>query len=157
MLLSLPRQIGQHPEGGMISSNFGRFGPYLMHQLPDEAKPIYANLKDPSDVFEIGMNRAVELLAEKRANPRGRGRAAAKPLKELGEHPEHGGAVNVLDGRYGAYIKWDKVNATLPKDVEAADVTMEMAVALIAEKSTKKGTKKKAAPRKKTTKKAAEE
>ncbi|AAV96314.1 type I DNA topoisomerase [Ruegeria pomeroyi] len=157
VLLSLPRQIGQHPEGGMISSNFGRFGPYLMHQLPDEAKPIYANLKDPSDVFEIGMNRAVELLAEKRANPRGRGRAAAKPLKELGEHPEHGGAVNVLDGRYGAYIKWDKVNATLPKDVEAADVTMEMAVALIAEKSTKKGTKKKAAPRKKTTKKAAEE
>ncbi|MCE8522460.1 type I DNA topoisomerase [Ruegeria pomeroyi] len=153
VLLSLPRQIGQHPEGGMISSNFGRFGPYLMHQLPDEAKPVYANLKDPNDVFEIGMNRAVELLAEKRANPRGRGRAAAKPLKELGEHPEHGGAVNVLDGRYGAYVKWDKVNATLPKDVEAADVTMEMAVALIAEKSAKKGTKKKAAPRKKTTKK----
>ncbi|WP_373051313.1 type I DNA topoisomerase, partial [Thalassovita aquimarina] len=65
-LLSLPREIGQHPDGGTISSNFGRFGPYLMHQLPDEAKPVYANLKDPNDVFEIGMNRAVELLAEKR-------------------------------------------------------------------------------------------
>ena len=131
-LLSLPRQIGEHPEGGMISSNFGRFGPYVMHQLPDDAKPTYANLKDPNDVFELGMNRAVELLAEKRANP-GRGRsAAAKPLKELGEHPESGGAINVMEGRYGPYVKWEKVNATIPKDVEAADVTIEQAVEWIA-------------------------
>jgi DNA topoisomerase-1 len=137
-LLSLPREIGQHPEGGLITSNFGRFGPYVMHQLPDEAKPVYANLKDPNDVFEIGMNRAVELLAEKRANPGRRGqRAAAKPLKELGEHPENGGPVNVMDGRYGPYVKWEKVNATLPKDTDPADVTMDMAVALIAEKAAK--------------------
>ncbi|WP_171100361.1 type I DNA topoisomerase [Ruegeria sp. HKCCD7255] len=159
-LLSLPRQIGEHPEGGMISSNFGRFGPYLMHQLPDEAKPVYANLKDPNDVFEIGMNRAVELLAEKRANP-GRGRrAAAKPLKELGEHPD-GGAMQVLDGRYGPYVKWEKVNATIPKDIKPEDVTQEMAIELVNERAAKKGTKKKAAPKKKaaakkTTKKAAE-
>ena len=150
-LLSLPRQIGEHPEGGMITSNFGRFGPYVMHQLPDEAKPVYANVKDPNDVFEIGMNRAVEILAEKRANPGRRGGgAAAKPLKELGEHPESGGAVNVLDGRYGAYVKWEKVNATLPKDVKPEDVTMDMAVALIAEKAAKKGTKRKAPAKKKT-------
>ena len=150
VLLSLPREIGEHPEGGMISSNFGRFGPYVMHKLPDDAKPTYANLKDPNDVFEIGMNRAVEMLAEKRANPGGRGRAAAKPLKELGEHPEDGGPVNVMDGRYGPYVKWEKVNATIPKDVEAADVTMDMAVALIAEKAAKKKpAKKKAAPKKK--------
>ncbi len=147
-LLSLPRQIGEHPEGGMISANFGRFGPYLMHQLADEAKPVYANLKDPNDVFEIGMNRAVELLAEKRANP-GRGRsAAAKPLKELGEHPD-GGAMQVLDGRYGPYVKWEKVNATIPKDVKPEDVTQEMAVELVNERAAKKGTKKKAAPKKK--------
>ena len=147
-LLSLPRQIGEHPEGGMIASNFGRFGPYVMHQLPDDAKPTYANLKDPNDVFELGMNRAVELLAEKRANP-GRGRsAAAKPLKELGEHPESGGAINVMEGRYGPYVKWEKVNATIPKDVEAADVTIEQAVEWIAEKAAKGG-KKKAAPKKK--------
>ncbi|AXT26820.1 type I DNA topoisomerase [Ruegeria sp. AD91A] len=154
-LLSLPRQIGEHPEGGMISANFGRFGPYLMHQLPEEAKPVYANLKDPNDVFEIGMNRAVELLAEKRANP-GRGRrAAAKPLKELGEHP-NGGAMQVLDGRYGPYVKWEKVNATIPKDIKPEDVTQEMAIELVNERATKKGTKKKAAPKKKaTTKKAA--
>ena len=142
-LLSLPRIVGEHPDGGEVKSNFGRFGPYVMHQAEDEAKPVYVNLKDPADVFEIGMNRAVELLAEKRANPgRGRGRTAAKPLKELGEHPESGGPVNVMEGRYGPYVKWDKVNATLPKDVEPANVTMDMAVELIAEKAAKKGTKK---------------
>ncbi len=153
-LLSLPRQIGEHPEGGMISSNFGRFGPYIMHQMPEEAKPVYANLKDPNDVFEIGMNRAVEMLAEKRANP-GRGRrAAAKPLKELGEHPD-GGAMQVLDGRYGPYVKWEAVNATIPKDIKPEDVTQEMAVELVNERAAKKGTKKKAAPKKKAAAKKA--
>ncbi len=149
-LLSLPRQIGEHPEGGMISSNFGRFGPYIMHQLPEESKPVYVNVKDPNDVFEIGMNRAVEMLAEKRTNP-GRGRrAAAAPLKELGEHPD-GGAMQVLDGRYGPYVKWEKVNATIPKDIKPEDVTQEMAIELVNERAAKKGTKKKAAPKKKAT------
>ncbi|WP_298675341.1 type I DNA topoisomerase [uncultured Lentibacter sp.] len=153
-LLSLPRQIGEHPEGGMITTNFGRFGPYVMHQLPEDAKPTYANLKDPNDVFELGMNRAVELLAEKRANP-GRGRsAAAKPLKELGEHPEHGGAVNVMEGRYGPYVKWEKVNATLPKDTQPEELTMAQAVELIDAKAAKGG-KKKAAPKKTAAKKPA--
>ena len=153
-LLSLPRAIGMHPEGGEITSNFGRFGPYVMHQLPDEAKPVYANLKDPNDVFEIGMNRAVEMLAEKRANPGRRGSsAAAKPLREMGDHPD-GGAMNIMDGRYGPYVKWEKVNATLPKDVDPKDVTVEMAIELVNEKAAKKGTrkkttKKKAAPKKK--------
>jgi DNA topoisomerase-1 len=147
-LLSLPREVGQHPEGGMISANFGRFGPYLMHQSPDEAKPVYANLKDPNDVFEIGMNRAVELLAAKRANPGGRGRAAAKALRDLGEHPENGGPIQILEGRYGPYIKWDKVNATLPKGTEPDDVTMEMAVEAIAAKATKPGKARKTAAKK---------
>ena len=143
-LLSLPREIGAHPDGGMIKSNFGRFGPYVMHQLPEDAKPVYVNLSDPNDVFEIGMNRAVELLAEKRANPRGGrgGGAAAKPLKELGDHPERGGPVNVMPGRYGPYVKWEKVNATIPKDVDPETVTMEMAVELIAEREAKGGKKK---------------
>ncbi|MEB3421827.1 type I DNA topoisomerase [Salipiger marinus] len=143
-LLSLPRVVGDHPEGGAIAANFGRFGPYLMHQLPDEAKPVYANLKDPADVFEIGMNRAVELLAAKRANPGGRSRAAAKPLREMGDHPE-GGPIAVMEGRYGPYVKWEKVNATLPKGTEPADVTMEMALELIAAKAPAKGKKKTAA------------
>ena len=149
-LLSLPRIIGEHPDGGNVKTNFGRFGPYVMHQGPGDAKPVYVNLKDPQDVFEVGMNRAVELLAEKRSNP-GRGRsAAAKPLRELGDHPADGGPVHIMDGRYGPYVKWEKVNATLPKDVEPGNVTMEMAVALIAEKAARKGTtRKKAAPKKK--------
>ena len=142
-LLSLPREIGPHPEdGNMISANFGRFGPYVMHQAEGDAKPTYANLRDPNDVFEIGMNRAVEVLAEKRSRGAGRGRAAAEPLKALGDHPDRGGAVNVMDGRYGPYVKWEKVNATIPKDVKPENVTMEMAVALIAEREAKGGKKK---------------
>ncbi len=153
-LLTLPRPVGMHPDGGEVKANLGRFGPYIMHQLPDEAKPVYVNLKEFQEVFEIGMNRAVELLAEKRANPgRGRG-AAAKPLKELGEHPQDGGMIAVMEGRYGPYVKWEKVNATLPKDVEPDAVTMDMAVALIAEKATKKGAKKKAPAKKAPAKKA---
>src|SRR6056297_986707 len=150
-LLSLPREVGEHPDGGMIKSNFGRYGPYIMHQGPEDAKPVYANLKDPQDVFEIGMNRAVELLAAKRANPGGRGRAAAKPLRELGEHPEEGGPVQVFDGRYGPYVKWGKINATLPKDASPDEITLESAVTLIAEKAARKGggRKKKPATRKK--------
>jgi len=154
-LLSLPREIGEHPDGGMISSNFGRFGPYIMHKGPEDAKPVYANLKDPDDVFQIGMNRAVEMLAEKRANPGRRGGTAAKALKELGEHPESGGPVNVMEGRYGAYVKWEKVNATLPKDIDPKDLTMEQALALIAEKAAKKKPARKTAAKKTPAKKTA--
>ncbi|GAA6182283.1 type I DNA topoisomerase [Shimia sp. NS0008-38b] len=150
-LLTLPREIGEHPEGGMIASNLGRFGPYIMHQLPDEEKPIYANLKETLDVFEIGMNRAMEMITEKRNNP-GRGRrAAAKALRELGEHPDAGGPVNIMDGRYGPYVKWEKVNATIPKEVDVKDVTMEQAMEWIVEKAGKKPAKKKAAAKKKPT------
>ncbi len=148
-LLNLPREIGPHPEDGvMVEAGIGRYGPFVKHDR------LYANLKDVEDVFTIGMNRAVEELAKKAAS-RGAGRgAAAKPLKELGEHPESGGPVNIMDGRYGPYVKWEKVNATIPKGTEPTDVTMEMAVELIAEKASKKGkgrkapTKKKAAAKK---------
>ena len=135
MLLNLPRQIGPHPEDGeIVEAGIGRYGPFVKHGR------VYANLKDVDDVFTIGMNRAVEELAKK--NSRGASRTAVAPIKELGEHPEGGGAVNVMDGRYGPYIKFGKVNATLPKGTEPADVTMEQAVQLIAEKSAKGGKKK---------------
>ena len=159
-LLSLPREIGPHPEGGMVTSNIGRFGPYIAHQLPDEAKPVYVNLKETAEVFEIGMNRAVEMLGEKRANPGGRARGAAvKPLRELGEHPD-GGRIDVMDGRYGPYVKWEKVNVTLPEGTTPDTVTLEAAVALVNEKAAKKGggrkaaAKKPAAPKKATARKA---
>ncbi|MDE0588720.1 type I DNA topoisomerase [Halocynthiibacter sp. C4] len=151
MLLSLPREIGPHPEDGeMVESSIGRYGPYVKHGR------VYANIPDVDEVFTIGMNRAVEVLAQKAAKT-GRG-AAAKPLKELGEHPDEGGPVNVMEGRYGPYVKWAKINATIPKDVEPADVTMEQAVQWIAEKAAKKGGRKKAAKKpaaKKTTAKKA--
>ena len=140
-LLSLPRFIGNHPEDGEpIEANLGRYGPYVKHNKT------YANIKDADELFTIGMNRAVELIAQKLASRGGRG-AAAKPLKELGEHPTEGGPVNVMDGRYGPYVKWEKVNATIPKETEPQDVTMDMAVELIAAKAPAK--KKKAAPKKK--------
>ncbi len=135
MLLNLPREIGPHPEDGeMIEAGIGRYGPFVKHGRT------YANLKEVDDVFTIGMNRAVEELAKKAS--RGSARTAATPLKELGEHPTDGGLVNVMDGRYGAYVKFGKINATLPKDVKPEDVTMDMAVQLIAEKAGKGGAKK---------------
>lgn len=135
MLLNLPREIGPHPEDGeMIEAGIGRYGPFVKHGRT------YANLKEVDDVFTIGMNRAVEELAKKAS--RGSARTAATPLKELGEHPTDGGLVNVIDGRYGAYVKFGKINATLPKDVKPEDVTIDMAVQLIAEKAAKGGAKK---------------
>ncbi len=152
-LLSLPREVGLHPEDGeMIEAGIGRYGPFVKHGK------LYANLKEVDEVFTIGMNRAVEVLAQKLAS-RGAGRAAAKPLKELGDHSESGGAINVMEGRYGPYVKWEKVNATLPKGTEPGDVTLALAMELIAEKiakSGKGGAKKKAPAKKAPAKKAAQ-
>ncbi len=148
-LLSLPREVGPHPDDGEpIEAGIGRYGPFVKHGK------LYANLKEVDEVFTIGMNRAVEVLALKLAS-RGGGRTAAAPLKELGEHPESGGPMNVMDGRYGPYIKWEKVNATLPKGTEPGDVTIAMAVELIAEKAAKSGKGKKAPAKKATAKKKA--
>ncbi len=138
-LLTLPRIVGQHPEDGeVVEAAIGRFGPYVKHGA------IYANLPDVEDVFTIGMNRAVEVLAQKTVGRRG-GAAAAEPLRDLGVHPE-GGPVVVMPGKYGPYIKWGKINATLPKELAPETVTMEEAVALVAEKAGK--APKKAAARK---------
>lgn len=143
MLLSLPRMVGAHPEDSEpILAAIGRYGPYVQHLKT------YANLPTVDEVFEVGLNRAVTLIAEKRANPRGRG-GAAKVLKDLGKHPENDDPIQVLEGRYGPYVKNGKINATLPKDVEPADVTLEQAVTLVAERAAKGGKKKKAPAKKK--------
>ena len=155
-LLSLPRKVGNHPDGGDVTAAIGRFGPYVMWQMPPEegkktARKIYANMKDPEEVFIVGMNRAIELIAEKITQGGGRGQAA-EPLKELGEHPTEGGAINVMDGRYGPYVKWEKINATLPKELDPKAVKLEEAVVLVDAKAATKGKKKKApSPKKKTT------
>ena len=139
-LLALPRDVGAHPDDSeMIQAGNGRYGPYV------KWGKIYASLEAGDEVLTVGMNRAVDLLAKKAAKT-GRG-PAQKPLRELGEHPE-GGPMNVMDGRYGPYIKWGKINATIPKEQDPKEISFDDALALVAAKAS---TKKK--PRKTTKKK----
>lgn len=136
-LLALPRTVGIHPETQKsIMAGFGRYGPYVEH----DGK--YVKI-DADDVFSIGLNRAVTVIAEGNTGGKGRkfGTAAQPPIKELGDHPQQGGKVQVLAGRYGPYIKWDKVNATVPKDMAPENVTMEDALRLIAERIQNSGGK----------------
>ena len=131
-LLALPRQVGLHPEDGEpIIAGVGRFGPYVKHGRT------YASLDDGDDVLKIGLNRAVTLIAEKKANP-GRGRRfRGDPGRSLGEHPDKGGAILVKNGRYGPYVSHDGVNATLPSDVTPDTVTLEQAVGLLEARAAK--------------------
>ncbi|MDG2521803.1 type I DNA topoisomerase [Caulobacter segnis] len=146
-LLSLPREVGTHPEDGKpIIANLGRFGPYVQHD------GTYANLENADEVFEVGINRAVAVLAEKRAGG-GRGRAAAAALKELGAHPADGAPVRVLSGRFGPYIKHGSTNANVPRGSDPQELTLEVAVQLLAEREAKGGGKK---PAKKAAKPKAE-
>tara|TARA_R110002167_G_scaffold100794_4_gene262898 strand:- start:3169 stop:5823 length:2655 start_codon:yes stop_codon:yes gene_type:complete len=160
MLLSLPREIGPHPEDGItVWANIGRYGPYLKHAASTSDRGgTNANLEGIDDVWTVGMNHAVELLAAKIASRGARGKALA-PIHELGEHPQAGGPVNIYTGKYGPYVKWEKINATIPDTIEPADLTMAQAVDLIDERAMKAGKKKpgakKAAPKKKTTPKKA--
>jgi DNA topoisomerase-1 len=145
-LISLPRDIGKHPETGkMISSGLGRYGPFLLHDGS------YANLETIEDVFSVGLNRAVTVIAEKQSKgPGGRGRGTPAALKELGDHPD-GGVITVRDGKYGPYVNWGKVNATLPKGKDPQAISVEEALALIAEKAGKAPAgKTKAKPKAKT-------
>lgn len=138
-LLSLPREVGNHPDdGAIILAGIGRFGPYVQHS------GTYANLDSPEEVFDVGLNRAITVLAEKRAGGgKGRGRAEATALKDLGLHPQTGKSVKILSGRFGPYIKHEATNANVPKGMEPTDLTLEEAVRLIAEREAKGGGKKK--------------
>jgi DNA topoisomerase-1 len=143
-LLSLPREIGKHPEDGEpILAGVGRFGPYVQHGKT------YANIEAGDDVLTIGLNRAVTLIAEKKANP-GRGRRfGADPGRPLGDHPDKGGPVVVKKGRYGPYVSHDGVNATLPSDIAPETVTLEQALPLLDARAARgTGTRKKAPSKK---------
>jgi len=142
-LLALPREVGLHPETGKpIKAGFGRFGPYLQH---DGA---YASLDSPEEVFSVGINRAVTVLAERKSKG-GRGMRGSQALKELGRHPETSAPVKVLKGRYGPYVSDGKINATLPRDSDPMSVTMDEAVALLAARAAKGPPEKKKRPAKK--------
>jgi DNA topoisomerase-1 len=155
-LLSLPRLIGTHPEDGVnVFANIGRYGPYIKHaESTSERGGTNANLEGLDDVFTVGMNHAVQLLAEKVASRGNRG-GAAKTLKSLGDHPDEGGPIDIVEGKYGPYVKWEKVNATLPKDSDPEALTIQQAVDLITEKQAQKGTKRKAPAKKKAAPKKA--
>ena len=134
-LLSLPRGVGTHPESGKpIVAGIGRYGPFVEH----DGK--YANLDSVEEVFSVGPNRAISLLAEK-ANRGGRARGTPSALKQLGEHPTLGGPITVRDGRYGPYVNHGKVNATLPRNLKPKDVALDQAVTLLAAKEEKGGTR----------------
>jgi DNA topoisomerase-1 len=141
-LLSLPREIGMSPEDGEpIVAGIGRFGPYVQHGKT------YANLDSSEDVFAIGLNRAVTLIAEKRANP-GKGRRfGGDPGRSLGDHPQRGGAILVKKGRYGPYVTNNGINATIPDNIVPDEITLDAAVSLIEARAEKTGAK--PAPRRK--------
>ena len=128
-LLALPRTVGRHPESGNeITAGIGRYGPYLKH---DRA---YRSLAADDDVLTVGLNRAVALLAE----PKGQRRGATE-LRALGDHPESGAPVRVMDGRYGPYVNHGRVNASLPRGLAPDDLTLERALELLREREAKAG------------------
>src|SRR5580658_9634004 len=142
-LLSLPREVGRHPEDGEpIKAGIGRYGPYVQHDKT------YANLEDGDDVFHIGLNRAVTLIAEKKAKPSKGRRFGADPGRALGDHPAKGGPIVAKKGRYGPYVSHNGVNATLPADKTPETVTLDEAVALIDARADRGGPTSRARPRK---------
>ena len=130
-LLELPRNLGLHPEDqSEVIAAIGPYGPYIKHGK------IYANMKDFEEVFSIGMNRAVELLVEAAEKKNNRGGRAGKELKILGSHPD-GEEVKIMSGRYGDYIKWNKINVTIPKEKSIQSLTLEESIDLIEAKRKK--------------------
>jgi DNA topoisomerase I len=151
-LLSLPREIGRHPESGdTIVAGLGRFGPYIKHG------DSYRSLAADDDVLTVGINRAVSLLAEPR---QGRGQARREALKSFA-HPD--GKIALYNGRYGHYVSRDGLNATLPRDIAPEELTLEQALDLLAAQAARGGGKgkrrarpaKRAAPKKSAPKKSA--
>ncbi len=122
--LSLPRQLGVHPETGhVVNAGIGMYGPYVKHEK------VFASLGKTDDVLTVDLPRALELIAAKKT------KAPVLPLKELGKHPDDNEPVAVYEGRYGAYIKHGKVNATIPKERDPLQVTLEEALPLLAERA----------------------
>ena len=147
-LLSLPREVGIHPESGNpITASIGRYGPYLAHAGK------YARLASSSEVFETGMNSAVVKLAEALANP-GRARNTPQPLREIGLHPVSGTMIRLMEGRFGPYITDGTTNANVPKGEDGAALALEAAVTLIEARAGMAPKGKKRAPAKKAASKA---
>jgi len=136
-LLSLPREIGPHPETGKpITASIGRYGPYLAH----DGK--YAKLSSTADVFETGMNAAVSKLADAASAAGRKNGGSREPIAVLGAHPASGSELKVMAGRYGPYVTDGTTNATLPRGADPKDMTLDDAVRLIDERAAKGPAKK---------------
>ena len=149
-LSSLPKILGKYPENNEdITLNNGRFGPYV------KCANKSSTLETPDDIFSIGLNKAVTLIAE--AKP---GRRSSNEIKNLGEHPEDKKPVKVMKGQFGPYIKYKTINATIPDDKDPNDITMDEALVYIDKRleydAQKKGKKLKKTKTTKKTKKAKE-
>jgi len=129
-LLALPREVAKHPTTGEpIVAGIGRFGPYVQHGKT------YANIGRDDDVLSIGANRAIDLIVQKESGGGARfSRGPAEPARVLGDHPE-GGPVSVKSGRFGPYVNWGKVNATIPRAIDPASLALEQALELLAQKA----------------------
>jgi DNA topoisomerase-1 len=132
-LLRLPRLLGDHPEGGRIQAGLGRFGPYVVHDKAKGEKD-YRSLKAEDDVLGIGLERALELLAQPK-----RGRGGRTALRDLGTPEGADEAIQLFDGPYGLYVKQGKVNASLPEGTTADTITLEQALELLAAKAASGG------------------
>jgi DNA topoisomerase-1 len=141
-LLSLPRELGTHPEtGGRILVGISRYGSYLVHDDPGIGKD-YRSLTATDSIIDINLNRALEILSV----PKRSRRKASEPLRELGPHPEDSAPVSVFVGPYGPYVKHQKTNASIPKETDHMAITIEQALELLANKvvtKPRKGRKKK--------------
>ncbi len=132
-LCSLPISLGKNPENDKdITVNVGRFGPYLKCENKS------ARLENVEEIFSIGLNRAVTLIAE--AKP---GRISSSLIKDLGEHPEDKKPVRIMKGQYGPYIKYKSLNATIPEEKDPIELTMEEALILIEKRKEYDNNKKK--------------
>lgn len=141
-LIALPREIGLHPQTGKkIVANIGRFGPYVNH----DGK--FKSIPRTESVFDIELDRAVELLAQANSGP--------APLRELGEHPTEGGSIAIYSGRYGPYVQYGKLRATLQKSQAPETLTLEEALVLLSAKAAKEAPAKKTTATKKTAPKKA--
>jgi len=129
-LLRLPRELGEHPDGGRVQAGLGRFGPYVVHDKGKGEKD-YRSLKAEDEVLLIGLERAMELLAMPK-----KGRGGRTALKDLGTPAGADEAIQLFDGPYGLYVKQGKVNASLPEGTTAETITLEQAVELLAAKAT---------------------
>jgi DNA topoisomerase I len=140
-LLALPRLLGVHPEtGNKIQASLGRFGPYVVHKKGgEEGKDDYRSLKAGDDVLMVTLERALELFAEPKKG--GKRRSTKTPLRELGTHPDDGEPINIYEGPYGNYVKYQKTNVGIPEGETVEGLTLEKALELLAAKVPKSKSK----------------